>query len=211
MNETLSLVGNLTSKNPDKLFLGVIKGRYPFITDLAGLDLSNTVSVLFLNSALRSVIPETTLTLFDLTVWFDGGEFWTGNNLSHLDTLDFPNLRSTVIEICGLVGAQKMRLVAMEEQFVRFVAEIRKTCKIPGPKPNDIEPYSDKVKIKFVASTNRIRTAQFKIVQKIDLQDENNLKLLETAIVYPMFIKPVHGVGGAGTHKVRREIFFVNA
>lgn len=200
--ETISRLRELISKSTAKRVVGIIKGRYPFVTNLSGLDLSTSISILFLNSALRNIVLEDSLSKFNLTVWFEGGEFWTGHNLSHLDSLDFPDLKLMIADLCHLVDSKGLRLVAMEEQFVRFVADVRNIHGIPGPKPNDIEPYSDKMKIKCVAMKNNIKTAKYKVIRTEDLR--NDLSSLEHSLSYPIFIKPTHGVGSAGTAQVKR-------
>lgn len=200
-SDSLKKLQDLRTKCPDKIVLGVIKGRHTFHTNLSGLDLSNCISVFFANSALTKIITQQVISHFDVVSWFDGGEFWSDNNLAHLDLLEFPNLKSQIEQLCQLVGSKNVRLVAMEEQFVRYVSEIRSQYNIPGPKPKDVELFSDKAKIKIAANEKNIPTAKYTIVHKQDLTEDMVVRL-EELVPYPMFVKPINGVGGIGTEKV---------
>lgn len=202
-NSTLINLRKKLAEHPNYKVLVVFKGRHPFLTDLDGLDLSCCASILIMNSFYAKSTSKELLSRFNFVCWFDGGDYWKGDALARLDLLSFPEVEEIINVLVQSVSPDRIRLVAMEESFVRFAAILREKCKIPGPKTVDTEPFTSKVRMKILARTQKIPVPKFQIVSPAGLlKSEENLKSLEEFVGYPMILKPAHGVGGAGVYKL---------
>lgn len=183
-----------------------IKGRYPFVTNLQGLDLSDCISVLLLNSYHADKVPKEQHGLFDLVHHFDAGEFWVGGALARLDALELPQLDRSIDDLIKAFKAAgpnfditRLRLAVLEEPFVRAAAKIRQRYGIPGPKLEDVDRFADKALMKQLASEGGLDMAKYVIVTpRVIHEGKVKISSLESHIGYPMMFKPVHGVGSAG-------------
>lgn len=143
--------------DPSLTLIVIIKGRHPFTTNLQGLDLKNPDrkcrSLLLMNSFFAAQTPETFCNLFHYVVYFEGSTFWHGDSMARLDKLYFKDIDFMIGRLVMTLSANRIRLVSMEESFVRFSSLLRVKYHIPGPKSDETEGMTSKIRMKTIART----------------------------------------------------------
>jgi hypothetical protein len=115
------------------------------------------------------------------------------------DVNDFDALCAAVRQLSEHVGPVD-RLIAVSEFTLGIAAEVRAALGIPGPRPEEVALYRDKLRMKEVVAKAGIRTPRF-------APCDSALSALEFAreIGFPLILKPVSGAASVGVHRVEDE------
>uniref|UniRef100_A0A914CQ30 D-alanine--D-alanine ligase C-terminal domain-containing protein n=1 Tax=Acrobeloides nanus TaxID=290746 RepID=A0A914CQ30_9BILA len=144
---------------------------------------------------------------FDEIFWYQADYTGFEDLYSDLKEISLPELDLFLSLAITLIPTQKIRLIESEEHIMTTICILRKKYSIPGPSYEDLEPLRNKALIKQIAEKEGIPSAKFAIVNFEQVQDlEQEIEKIKTRIgKFPMFCKPVHGVGCGGSEKIEHE------
>ncbi|MEW2619245.1 ATP-grasp domain-containing protein [Streptomyces sp. NPDC048106] len=115
------------------------------------------------------------------------------------DVNDFEALRDAVAEITRRVGPVD-QLVALSEFTLEIAARVRRDLGIPGPTPDEVAVYRDKVRMKEILALKGVRVPRFESCESPEAAVE-----FARATGYPVILKPVDGAASIGVHRVEDE------
>ncbi|MFI6550801.1 acetyl-CoA carboxylase biotin carboxylase subunit family protein [Streptomyces prunicolor] len=115
------------------------------------------------------------------------------------DLSDFEALCGAVQKITDHVGPVD-RIVAVSEATLAIAAEVRAALGIPGPRPEDVALYRNKLRMKEAVAEAGIRAPRFASCDSIESAVD-----FARAIGFPLILKPVSGAGSRGVHRVEDE------
>ncbi|MFI9175517.1 acetyl-CoA carboxylase biotin carboxylase subunit family protein [Streptomyces lincolnensis] len=115
------------------------------------------------------------------------------------DVNDFDLLRSAVEEVVEKAGPVD-RLIALSEFTLEIAARVRVELGIPGPTPEEVAVYRDKVRMKEVLAEAGVRVPRF-----AGCADIEQSVAFAAATGYPVIVKPVDGAASIGVHRVDDE------
>lgn len=115
------------------------------------------------------------------------------------DLKDFEALCGAVQKIADHVGPVD-RLIAVSEATLGIAAEVRAALGIPGPRPEDVALYLNKLRMKEGVAKASIRTPRFASCDSAESAVD-----FARAIGFPLILKPVSGAGSRGVHRVEDE------
>ncbi|MCP9963445.1 ATP-grasp domain-containing protein [Streptomyces somaliensis] len=112
------------------------------------------------------------------------------------DVNDFEALRDAVSRVADEVGPVD-RLIAVSEFTLGIAAEVREALDIPGPRPEDVAVYRNKLRMKELVAKAGVRVPRF-------APAESGLDFAR-ATGFPLILKPVAGAASMGVHRVDDE------
>lgn len=112
------------------------------------------------------------------------------------DINDFAALRGAVASAQQQVGPVD-ELIALSEFTLEIAARVRAELSIPGPRPEDVAVYRNKMRMKELVEKAGIRVPRY-----IGCSDTAKVITFAADRGYPLIIKPVDGAGSVGVHKV---------
>ncbi|MEV6720268.1 ATP-grasp domain-containing protein [Streptomyces xanthochromogenes] len=115
------------------------------------------------------------------------------------DVNDFDALRGAVAEITELAGPVD-QLVALSEFTLEIAARVREALGIPGPTPDEVAVYRDKVRMKQELIKAGLRAPRFAACV-----DPSQVLSFAEDCGYPVILKPVDGAASIGVHRVESE------
>jgi predicted ATP-grasp superfamily ATP-dependent carboligase len=115
------------------------------------------------------------------------------------DLNDFEALCGAVQKITDHVGPVD-RLVAVSEATLAIAAEVRAALDIPGPRPEDVALYRNKLRMKEAVAKAGIRAPRFASCDNAESTVD-----FARATGYPLILKPVSGAGSRGVHRIEDE------
>ena len=115
------------------------------------------------------------------------------------DLKDFEALCGAVQKITDHVGPVD-RLIAVSEATLGIAAEVRAAFGIPGPRPEDVELYLNKLRMKEAVAEAGIRAPRFASCDSAESTVD-----FARATGFPLILKPVSGAGSRGVHRVEDE------
>ncbi|MER8119495.1 ATP-grasp domain-containing protein [Streptomyces sp. NPDC094031] len=115
------------------------------------------------------------------------------------DVNDFEALRDAVAEITRRVGPVD-QLVALSEFTLEIAARVRRDLGIPGPTPDEVAVYRDKVRMKEILALKGVRVPRFGSCETPEAAVE-----FARGAGYPVILKPVDGAASIGVHRVEDE------
>ncbi|MFE9762987.1 acetyl-CoA carboxylase biotin carboxylase subunit family protein [Streptomyces sp. NPDC005808] len=115
------------------------------------------------------------------------------------DVNDFEALCGAVREVEAQVGRVD-QLVALSEFTLGIAAEVRETLGIPGPRPQDVAVYRNKLTMKELVAKAGVRVPRF-----VPCGDAEPAIAFARSVGYPLILKPVAGAASIGVHKVDDE------
>ncbi|MFF9807463.1 acetyl-CoA carboxylase biotin carboxylase subunit family protein [Streptomyces coeruleorubidus] len=115
------------------------------------------------------------------------------------DVNDFEALRGAVRQIAEQVGPVD-QLIAVSEFTLGIAAEVREALGIPGPRPEDVAVYRNKLRMKELVAEAGIRVPRFASCGTA----ESAVTFARTT-GFPLILKPVSGAASMGVHRVEDE------
>ncbi|QKZ19595.1 ATP-grasp domain-containing protein [Streptomyces chartreusis] len=115
------------------------------------------------------------------------------------DVNDYDALRSAVQEVTEKAGPVD-QLIALSEFTLEIAARVRVALGIPGPRPEQVAVYRDKVRMKEVLAEAGVRVPRF-----APCADLESCVAFAGATGYPVILKPVDGAASIGVHRVEDE------
>ncbi|MFJ7095848.1 acetyl-CoA carboxylase biotin carboxylase subunit family protein [Streptomyces mirabilis] len=115
------------------------------------------------------------------------------------DVNDVDALRGAVAEITKTVGPVD-QLIALSEFTLEIAARVRQDLGIPGPIPDEVAAYRDKVRMKEILADKGIRVPRFNSCESVKEALE-----FTKASGFPVIVKPVDGAASIGVHRVDDE------
>ncbi|MFF3322809.1 acetyl-CoA carboxylase biotin carboxylase subunit family protein [Streptomyces sp. NPDC002889] len=115
------------------------------------------------------------------------------------DVNDFEALCGAVREIADQVGPVD-QLIAVSEFTLGIAAEVREALGIPGPRPEDVAVYRNKLRMKELVAEAGIRVPLFASCETA----ESAVTFARTT-GFPLILKPVSGAASMGVHRVDDE------
>ncbi|MFE2578641.1 acetyl-CoA carboxylase biotin carboxylase subunit family protein [Streptomyces sp. NPDC059378] len=115
------------------------------------------------------------------------------------DVNDFEALRDAVGRVADEVGPVD-RLIAVSEFTLGIAAEVRAALDIPGPRPEDVAVYRDKLRMKELVAKAGVRVPRFDACESA----ESALEFARDT-GFPLIFKPVSGAASMGVHRVEDE------
>ncbi|MFJ4622041.1 acetyl-CoA carboxylase biotin carboxylase subunit family protein [Streptomyces sp. NPDC088812] len=115
------------------------------------------------------------------------------------DVNDVEVLRSCLVEITEKVGPVD-QLIALSEFTLEIAARVRQDLGIPGPTPDEVAVYRDKVRMKEVLAEAGVRVPRF-----ARCTDAGDALSFAAGCGYPLILKPVDGAASIGVHRVDDE------
>ncbi|MFG2946179.1 ATP-grasp domain-containing protein [Streptomyces adustus] len=115
------------------------------------------------------------------------------------DVNDFAALRDAVSRVADEVGPVD-RLIAVSEFTLGIAAEVRAALGIPGPRPEDVAVYRDKLRMKELVAKAGVRVPRFDACESAESALE-----FARATGFPLIFKPVSGAASMGVHRVEDE------
>ncbi|MFG2607152.1 acetyl-CoA carboxylase biotin carboxylase subunit family protein [Streptomyces sp. NPDC048514] len=115
------------------------------------------------------------------------------------DVNDFVALRAAVAAIAEESGPVD-QLIALSEFTLEIAARVRQDLGIPGPTPDEVAVYRDKVRMKQVLAEAGLRVPRFAACE-----DHDQVLSFAEACGYPVILKPVDGAASIGVHRVDDE------
>ncbi|MFD7872990.1 acetyl-CoA carboxylase biotin carboxylase subunit family protein [Streptomyces sp. NPDC059766] len=115
------------------------------------------------------------------------------------DVNDFEALRDAVGRVADEVGPVD-RLIAVSEFTLGIAAEVRAALDIPGPRPEDVAVYRDKLRMKELVAKAGVRVPRFDACESA----ESALGFARDT-GFPLIFKPVSGAASMGVHRVEDE------
>src|SRR3712207_4463240 len=115
------------------------------------------------------------------------------------DVNDFEALRDAVRKAADEVGPVD-RLIAVSEFTLGIAAEVREALDIPGPRPEDVASYRNKLRMKELVAEAGVRVPRFDACESAESALE-----FARATGYPLILKPVSGAASMGVHRVEDE------
>lgn len=91
-------------------------------------------------------------------------------------------------------------LESNNEFWLKYDAMLRKDFNINGIKSDDIEDYKRKDKMKYYYDLAEVPNARYTIVK-----DFEQCKAFINLVSYPVFVKPVEGVGATSSYKISND------
>ncbi len=125
------------------------------------------------------------------------------DRIAHLvkveDVNDFDVLRAAVLEVTEKAGPVD-QLIALSEFTLEIAARVRVDLGIPGPTPDEVAVYRDKVRMKEVLAKAGVRVPRFAACADLD-----QCVAFAGSTGYPVILKPVDGAASIGVHRVDAE------
>jgi hypothetical protein len=115
------------------------------------------------------------------------------------DVNDFEALCGAVREVETRVGPVD-QLVALSEFTLGIAAKVRETLGIPGPFPQDVAVYRNKLTMKELVAKAGVRVPRF-----TPCGDAASAVAFARSVGYPLILKPVAGAASIGVHRVDGE------
>lgn len=115
------------------------------------------------------------------------------------DVNDFDALCGAVRAITDKVGPVD-RLIALSEFTLDIAAQVRAALGIPGPRPDDVAIYRNKLRMKEAVTSAGIRAPRFASHDTA----QSALAFARTT-GFPLILKPVSGAASVGVHRVEDE------
>ncbi|MET9390972.1 ATP-grasp domain-containing protein [Streptomyces sp. NPDC006624] len=115
------------------------------------------------------------------------------------DVNDFEALRDAVRRVADEVGPVD-RLIAVSEFTLGVAAEVRAALGIPGPRPEDVAVYRNKLRMKELVAKAGVRVPRFDACTSAESALE-----FARATGFPLILKPVSGAASMGVHRVEDE------
>lgn len=115
------------------------------------------------------------------------------------DVNDFAVLCQAVRDIAEQVGPID-QLVALSEFTLAIAAEVRAALDIPGPRPEEVAVYRNKLRMKELAAQAGIRVPRFTPCRDVD-----SAVAFARSVGYPLILKPLYGAASIGVHRVDDE------
>ncbi|MBC9726542.1 acetyl-CoA carboxylase biotin carboxylase subunit family protein [Streptomyces sp. TRM68367] len=115
------------------------------------------------------------------------------------DVNDFEALCGAVREIEAEVGPVD-QLVALSEFTLAIAAEVREALGIPGPRPEEVAVYRNKLRMKELVAKAGVRVPRF-----APCGDAESAVAFARSVGYPLILKPVGGAASIGVHRVEDE------
>lgn len=123
------------------------------------------------------------------------------------DLSDFEAVCGAVQKITDHVGPVD-RIVAVSEATLAIAAEVRAALGIPGPRPEDVALYRNKLQMKEAVAEAGIRAPRFASCDSAESTAESAVDSavdFARATGFPLILKPVSGAGSRGVHRVEDE------
>ncbi len=115
------------------------------------------------------------------------------------DVNDFDALRGAVAGIVERSGPVD-QLIALSEFTLEIAARVRDALGIPGPTPDEVAIYRDKVRMKQELIKAGLRVPRFTACE-----DSPQVLAFARDCGYPVILKPVDGAASIGVHRVESE------
>ncbi len=115
------------------------------------------------------------------------------------DVNDFASLREAVRQVGERVGPVD-QLIALSEFTLEIAARVRQDLGIPGPTPDDVAVYRDKIRMKEVLAASGMRVPRFTACK-----DFTQVRAFAESCGYPIILKPVDGAASIGVHRLDDE------
>ncbi|WP_455354441.1 ATP-grasp domain-containing protein [Streptomyces sp. SYSU K217416] len=115
------------------------------------------------------------------------------------DVNDFEALCGAVRKIADQVGPVD-QLIAVSEFTLGIAAEVREALGIPGPRPEDVAVYRNKLRMKEVVAEAGIRVPLF-----ASCDTAESAVTFARRAGFPLILKPVSGAASMGVHRVEDE------
>ncbi|MHA4774174.1 ATP-grasp domain-containing protein [Streptomyces sp. MSC1_001] len=116
------------------------------------------------------------------------------------DISSYDHLRAAVTEVTERVGRPVDQIITLSEFTLDAVARVRQSLGIPGPGPDEVAVYRNKVRMKEILAEAGLRVPHFAGCENV----EQTLAFAETT-GYPLIVKPVDGAGSIGVHLIQDE------
>uniref|UniRef100_A0A914VWT1 ATP-grasp domain-containing protein n=1 Tax=Plectus sambesii TaxID=2011161 RepID=A0A914VWT1_9BILA len=201
--ETIELLKTLDASK--RVIVVLFKWRYPFFTNLEAMKKPQDAALIgYFARQIQSKLTNEQLAHFDKVLWFDAdyGDF--ARVYVNSDETKVPQIEEFVKELVEVVSPTKLHLLETEEFMIHPVAALRQKYGVPGPTNADLTRLRDKQWLKEHAATHSLPSAKFIV---FDGSQKNSAvtsaeKIEATIGSYPMFTKPIHGVGGGGGGRI---------
>ncbi|MEU1254743.1 ATP-grasp domain-containing protein [Streptomyces chartreusis] len=115
------------------------------------------------------------------------------------DVNDFDALCGAVRKVADEVGPVD-RLIAVSEFTLGIAAEVREALGIPGPRPEDVAVYRNKLRMKELVAEAGVRVPRFASCDGADSAVD-----FARTTGFPLILKPVSGAASMGVHRVDDE------
>ncbi|MFD7097397.1 acetyl-CoA carboxylase biotin carboxylase subunit family protein [Streptomyces xanthophaeus] len=116
------------------------------------------------------------------------------------DISSFEDLRAAVTQVVQQVGRPVDQIITLSEFTLDAVARVRQALGIPGPGPEEVAVYRNKVRMKELLAEAGLRVPHFAGCESV----EQTLEFAGTC-GYPLIVKPVDGAGSIGVHLIEDE------
>ncbi|WP_069740885.1 acetyl-CoA carboxylase biotin carboxylase subunit family protein [Streptomyces sp. EN23] len=116
------------------------------------------------------------------------------------DISSFDEVSAAVATVVDEVGRPVDRILTLSEFTLDTVARVRQAHGIPGPTPEDVAVYRNKVRMKELLAAAGLRTPRF-----APCEDVEQTVSFARSCGYPVIVKPVDGAGSIGVHRVADE------
>lgn len=116
------------------------------------------------------------------------------------DISSYDQLRAAVTEVTERVGRPVDQIITLSEFTLDAVARVRQALGIPGPGPEEVAVYRNKVRMKELLAEAGLRVPRFAGCESV----EQTLAFAD-AYGYPLIVKPVDGAGSIGVHLIPDE------
>ncbi|MGW7110568.1 ATP-grasp domain-containing protein [Streptomyces xanthophaeus] len=116
------------------------------------------------------------------------------------DISSFEDLRAAVTRVVQQVGRPVDQIITLSEFTLDAVARVRQALGIPGPGPEEVAVYRNKVRMKELLAEAGLRVPHFAGCESV----EQTLEFAGTC-GYPLIVKPVDGAGSIGVHLIEDE------
>jgi predicted ATP-grasp superfamily ATP-dependent carboligase len=115
------------------------------------------------------------------------------------DVNDFDALCEAVRSLEDRVGRVD-RLITLSEFTLTIAAEVREALRIPGPRPEEVAVYRNKLRMKELVAAAGLRVPSFDACTTAE-----SAVAAARAIGFPVVLKPVSGAASIGVHRVDDE------
>jgi hypothetical protein len=112
---------------------------------------------------------------------------------------DFEAVCGAVQKITDHVGPVD-RLIAVSEATLGIAAEVRAALDIPGPRPEDVALYRNKLRMKEAVAKAGVRVPRFASCDNAESAVD-----FARVIGFPLILKPLSGAGSRGVHRIEDE------
>jgi hypothetical protein len=115
------------------------------------------------------------------------------------DVNDYDSLRRAVVEVTDTAGPVD-QMIALSEFTLEIAARVRESLGLPGPQPDEVAVYRDKIRMKELIGAAGIRVPRFS-----PCRSAGDVLAFARSSGYPVIVKPVDSAGSIGVHLVDDE------